>query len=302
MEIRNLTTFRAVAEMKGFTRAAEALGYAQSSVTAQIQTLEEELGVPLFNRLGKKIVLTDAGERLLPYVHQVQSLLERAIADVTEDAVPTGTLVIGAVESLCAFRLPALLQAYRRLYPQVKIVIRPGICWELRDQLRNGQLDVALLLQRDMEMPDVHFEKLIDEPVLLLASPTHPLTKKASVVPEDLRDETVLLTETGCPYRMQFEDEMNNCGILLDQQIEFGSMEALKQCVITGIGVAQLPQMTVMQELDAQKVVALPWAGAKIEVATMLAYHKDKWMSSAVKAFVQLTRQIFQEHEVKVPV
>lgn len=293
MELRHLNTFRVVAEVKGFTRAADVLGYAQSSVTAQIQALEEELGVQLFNRLGKRIVLTQAGERLLPYVVKVQHLLDNAKAEVAENQEPQGTLTVGAPESLCAYRLPALLRAYRQRFPQVKIILRPGLCWELRQNVRSGEFDVAFLLDERIEMNDLICESLKQENIVLVAPPGHPLTRRSSVMPQDLQTETVFLTETGCSYRSLFEQQVNARGVYLDQQLEFGSLEAIKQCVISGIGVAQLPEMVVQQELAEQKLTALRWGGKPFAVETQLLYHKNKWLTPALTEFLVMTRNFF---------
>jgi DNA-binding transcriptional LysR family regulator len=295
MELRHLNTFKVVAEVKGFTRAAESLGYAQSSITAQIQALEEELGVQLFNRLGKRIVLTEAGTRLLPFVAEIQKLVETAKSEMLEAQVPQGTLTIGAPESLCAFRLPPLLQEFRRNFPTVKIILRPGLCWQLRQQVRSGEIDLAFLLDEDKgEGNDLHAEVLTAEPIKLIAPPAHPLTERKAVQPQDLKDETLFLTEVGCSYRTLFEQQLNSYGIYLDQQLEFGSLEAIKQCVITGIGLAQLPEVVVRQELADGRLVALPWAGQAVKVHTQLLYHKSKWISPAMKEFLAITRAFFR--------
>lgn len=295
MELRHLNTFKVVADVKGFTRAAEVLGYAQSSVTAQIQALEDELGVPLFNRLGKKIVLTQAGERLLPYVAEVQKLINAAKAELIEGQQPQGTLTIGAPESLCAYRLPALLTQYREKFPQVKVVLRPGVCWQLRQQVRNGMLDMSFTLEEKVEVPDLHIESLLPEKIVLIAPPTHPLAGKAIVLPQDLTEEAIFLTETGCPYRTQFEQQLNNHGIYPDTQLEFGSLDAIKQCVISRLGLAQVPAVSVQSELAEGKLVVLNWGGTPIEMETQVVFHKNKWHSPAMSEFLTLTRAHFAD-------
>src|SRR5437667_9141173 len=120
MELRQLTTFRMVATTLSFSRAAQILNYVQSSVTTQIQVLEEELGVRLFDRLGKRVALTDAGKRFLPYAEKILSLSEEARQAVADEEVPTGSLTISASETLCTYRLPALLRQFHDRFPQVK--------------------------------------------------------------------------------------------------------------------------------------------------------------------------------------
>src|SRR5262249_14299225 len=125
MELRQLITFQAVASTLSFTRAAVLLNYAQSSVTAQIQALEEELGVPLFDRLGKRVVLTDAGQRLVRYADRMLNLADETRGVVSGGEVRGGTLTLSAIETLCTYRLPGILRQFRDQFPHVQLKFRP---------------------------------------------------------------------------------------------------------------------------------------------------------------------------------
>ncbi|WP_018131442.1 LysR family transcriptional regulator [Effusibacillus pohliae] len=291
MELRQLNTFKVVAEAKGFTRAAELLGYAQSSVTAQIRALEEELGMPLFDRLGKKVVLTDAGRRLLPYAQEMLKL-QAAVKELLQAGeVPAGTITVGAVESLAAYRLPSVLQEYKRLYPQVKIILKPGVCWEMRNQVRNGELDLAFTLDAETDAPDLISELLVRERMALIGPPDHHLVGKKRIELIDLAAETLLYTEPGCSYRAQFEQYLLGHGIVQANHLEFWNIEAIKNCVMCGIGIALLPMITVSSELAAQKIALLAWDEAAVQVATQIVYHKAKWLSPALWEFLRIVRK-----------
>jgi DNA-binding transcriptional LysR family regulator len=290
VEIRQLQTFITVTDVRGFSRAADSLGYAQSSITAQIQGLEAEIGIPLFNRLGKKITLTEAGKRLLPYARQIVALHDSALAQTKESGIPSGKIVIGAPESLAAYRLPAVIDAYRRRYPHVKIILKPGMCQQLREEAKNGELDVAFLLQEEATFPDLHTEVLVREPMVLIAPPQHPLTKSARIRPADLQEEPILSTEPGCRYRELFESYMNRCGTPVRTDLEFWNIEAIKQCVMCGLGIAYLPYVTVKSEIRQNRLVVLPWQDDIVPVATQLVYHQSKWLSSALQAFLRMLR------------
>ncbi|MFM9281015.1 LysR family transcriptional regulator [Paenibacillus jiagnxiensis] len=291
MESRNLFTFLVVVEEGGFTRAAQRLDYAQSSITAQIQALEAELGTPLFDRIGKKIVLTDAGRKLLPYAQEIakmHALAKDAVHSVTEMG---GTLMIGAPESLAAYRLPAVLREYRERYPNVKITLKPGLCWELKDQLRSGQLDLAFLLQPEAEDKELHTELLVEEEMALIAPPGHPLAGLEHVEPAHLRQETILHTEAGCTYRALFEQHLNSCGIFPDPSLEFWNIEAIKQCVMTGLGLSLLPLVTVQNELKEGKLLRLNWDDSLQRVSTQVVYHTKKWQSPALSELLRIISQ-----------
>jgi DNA-binding transcriptional LysR family regulator len=289
MELKQLQTFQTLANELNFTRTAERLNYAQSSVTAQIQGLEQEYGVQLFERLGKRILLTEAGTRLLSYADEILRLSDEARIAVPAHTEPRGTLTIGAVESLCTYRLAPLLKAFRSRYPHVELVFRTGICANLRKEVFHGELDLAFTLEEAGHDEALVFQVLIREPMLVLAQPDHPLAQRELVNPADLEGETILVTEPGCSYRTMFEQALAAAG-LHNPKIEFASVEAIKQCVIAGLGVTLLPQMAVQNELSRGLLTALPWAGPEFPMVTQMCWHKDKWMSPALQAFIEATK------------
>lgn len=292
MEIRQMHTFKVVAEQRSFTRAAELLGYAQSTITAQIQALEQEIGVPLFNRLGKRISLTEAGQRFLPHATEMLKLHDSALQSLQENEEVSGSLQIGAPESLAAYRLPEVLQHFRSLYPHVNITLKPGLCWEMRDALREGSLDIAITLDLVTESTDLTHKVLIEEPLVLTAPVGHRLSQHSSILPQDLQGETFLHTEPGCSYRMLFESSLQQYGVHTSSGLEFWNIEAIKHCVRCGLGIAYLPKVTIQQELDEGKLVALAWHEPLEPIATQYIYHKSKWRSPALSRFIE----ILEEH------
>src|SRR5579859_875958 len=293
MELRQLATFRAVAETLNFTRAAAALGYVQSSVTAQIQALEEELGTPLFDRLGKRVLLTDAGRRLLAYADRMINLAEEARAVVGESTDPMGTLVISAPETLCTYRLPALLREFRSRYPRVRLLLRPAPFAEVRRLVAEGTLDVAFALEEPgPSSASLHVEPLLTEEIVIVAPPEHPFAARQRVVTADLEGEPLLLTEIGCTYRNLFERVLAAGGVRPAATMEFSSIEAIKQFVMAGMGIAVLPEVTVAADIAAERLVALRWAGDELRIVTQIIWHKDKWLSQALVAFLETAREV----------
>lgn len=294
MEFRQLSTFRVVANTLSFTRAAAALDYAQSSVTAQIQALEEELGVPLFNRLGRQVVLTDAGQRLLAYADRLLALELEARTLVAGGGKPAGTLTIGAPESVCTYRLPPVLRQFRDQYPGVRVIFRPLFPADLHRSLGDGSVDAAFFLAEPIRSGSLVIETLICEPLALIAAADHPLVDLDCVTSADLQGEPVLLTEKGCSYRTLFERRLAADGVHPASNVEFTSIEAIKQCVAAGVGIAVLPLMVVARELAQGQLRALPWKQDNFQVYTQLAWHKDRWLSPALAAFLETSRQILK--------
>ncbi|GAA4715500.1 LysR family transcriptional regulator [Brevibacillus fulvus] len=287
MDTRYLFTFREVAKCQSFTRAAEILGYAQSSVTTQIQNIETELGVVLFERWGRKIRLTDAGRTFLQYTEQILALLNEAKEVLSEESQLNGTLTIGTVESLAAFYLPPFLQKFRIEQPQLKMLLQPGICSDLRQRVREGAYDFAVLLDELRDEPDLVTINLGQEQLGVIAAIDHRLAGKTQIEVTDFAGEDWIFTESGCSYRTMMEHILQKTGILIQSSFEFGSLEAIKQCVAYGLGLALLPLIAVEQEVQQGKLVVLPFAHTDIVVYRQIVYHKKKRLPIAVQRFFQ---------------
>jgi len=297
MEIKQLITFKMAAENLNFTQTAKLLNFAQSSVTAQIKALESEIGKPLFERLGKRLILTESGHQFKAYAEKMIRLSEEAKLIVNAGEEQTGTLMIGAQESQCTYRLPSILKEFKSQFPKVKLVFKPAHSDEMaREHLESGMLDVAFIMDTCKSGDSLNIEPLIKEELLIVASSLHPLVEKSEVAPEDLEHETILLTETGCSYRTIFEDFFRNSGVYPLNKIEFGSIEAIKQCVIAGLGIALLPKMAVETDLRMGRMKEIGWKNNTAPICTQIAWHKDKWMTPPLEAFIELTRNTFKNY------
>ncbi len=300
MELRQLTIFLAVAKLRSFTRAAASLDYVQSNVTAQIHALEVEVGVPLFDRLGgKHVVLTDAGHHLVEYAERLLNLATEAHTAISAGGEPRGTLKIGATATLCTYRLPTILSAFRKRYPDVHLIFRPTPEPELRNHIRTGELDVAFVFEGRDHEGGAGDEIVGQELILLLSAPDHPLVGRETVAPADLEQVDLLLCETNCCYRDLFRRSLNRANVQPTTSFEFNSIEAVKQCVIAGLGVTVLPAITVTHELAQGQLKDLHWSGPDLTAITHMIWHEDKWLSPTLEAFLRLARQMLSSGEQK---
>jgi DNA-binding transcriptional LysR family regulator len=293
MELRNLSTFLAVAKTMSFSQAALSLDYAQSTVTAQIQSLEEELGVLLFDRLGRHIALTEAGRRLVLHAQKFGDLEREVRADIAADHEPAGVLTIGAPESICTYRLPPVLRQYRNDFPRVQMIFRPFIFADLNSGVRDGSVDVAFVLQDSIQSQVLNVSRVTEERLVLITAPDHYLTCMPQIYPLHMEGQTMLYTERTCTYRQMFERMLNTSGVCAGTHMEFNSVEAIKQCAIAGLGIALLPEITVAREIARGELVTLEWYKPELSISTLMVWHKEKWLSPAVKAFIRLVHDIF---------
>ncbi|HNX29439.1 MAG TPA: LysR family transcriptional regulator [Syntrophomonadaceae bacterium] len=293
MELRQLKIFVTVAEEKSFTRAAQIMGYAQSNITAQVRSLEEEFDTRLFERLGKKIALTPDGEKLL---HHARNMLREA-SEVHEimacSTDPSGILNIGIAESLCIFKLPALLKEYSRLYPKVQLVIRQGTPLDFARWLRENTIDVAFSLDEFINDDDLITKVLCKEPMIIVGSNEHHLISKGYMELTDIAQESFIYTERNCSYRSVIEKYLAESKIKPGSSNEFDSIEAIKQFVLSGLGIALLPYAAVEKELSAGNMVDLKLSEPEIEMYTQLIYHKNKWLSPTLLSLLDLVNEYF---------
>jgi DNA-binding transcriptional LysR family regulator len=297
MEVRQLQIFRTLAEELNFTRTAERVHTVQSNVTAQIKALEEELGVPLFDRLGRRVTLTDAGRNFLPFAGQALAAMEQGQRAVQTGAEPSGPLRIGAPESVLTYRLPQVLRAYRRRFPHVELIFRPYSDATLALKLEAGKFDMAICMSDNLQAQSIRSIRLKTERVLLLAEPSHPLATRSTVKPADLAGQNLLLTEAGCGYREKLDRALALQNIRPANITEFSSVEAIKQCVAVGMGLGLLPAIVVTRELRQRQLKALHWAGPSLDIATHILWHKDKWVSPAMSAFIDMVKEKLEESE-----
>jgi DNA-binding transcriptional LysR family regulator len=297
LDLRELKTFHAVATEKSFTRAANLLHYAQSSVTAQIHRLEEELGVPLFDRMGRRVELTLAGRQLQTYANRLLDMAEEAKRAVQNDGQPAGTLTVGAPETLLAYRLPGLLKRFQSQYPAIHLSLTASESCAIGAGgiILAPNVDIAFTLDVPLRASHLMVECLRSEPVLLTVSPQHPLAGKKKVKAETIRQHQVLLTDRACSYRALFERTLMGEGVPVGSSLEFLSVEAIKQCALATMGIAVLPEVVTMNELKRGTLVAVDWPKKPLLVYTQMFRHQDKWMSPVMSAFWNLTSSLFRD-------
>ncbi|WP_411679549.1 LysR family transcriptional regulator [Clostridium thailandense] len=275
MENRNLYTFKRVCELNSITKAAEKLGYAQSTVTTQIKLLENELGVKLFERYGNTIHITYAGEKLLEYSNEIFRITERFFDTMNEEKETSGSLRIAAVDSVCMTILPNILNQFIQEYPKVNIKIVSGVADELKYYLASGQADIAFVL--DFNKPPDELNLLLEKTVKLgfyIAADAE--IGSSGICLESLKKQKFILTEPNCQYRKKVEAFSERNGFEPDILMESASTEAIMKIVANGLGITYLPEL-VASENKRIKQLHLKDKENEEKLFLQLLIHKNKW-------------------------
>jgi DNA-binding transcriptional LysR family regulator len=254
MELSDLHVFRTVVETGGITRASEKLNRVQSNVTTRIRQLEEQLGVALFIREGKRLHLSPAGKVMLGYAERLLDLAREARESV-HDTKPRGLLRFIAPESTTSVRLPTPLSEYCRRYPEVTLELRTGVGNRILHAVLNGDVDAAIAAE---PVPDAPFEKVpvYKEELVIISGAGHPPLRSA----RDVQAPAILVFEQGCPWRMRLDEWFSRTGDLPERMIEITSFHAMLGCVVVGMGISLVPRMVLdtFPERDKLRVHPLP--------------------------------------------
>ncbi len=291
MTITQLSTFLKITELNSFSAAADSLGYAQSTVTTQIKQLEEELGCVLFERLGKTILLTASGEKLIAYAEKMLQLERDIRLDVSDEDNPAGILKIGVSESLCISRFPQVLMEYSKDNPRTEIRIQFVTHENIPDLLQKGELDIVYTLNPLIEDDRVKLLHKKRERLGFYASPDQPLVGK-TIREEKLKEAPLLLTGHNCNFRHMLVTYLEKNGISPNIVLETSSKEILKQFAAGGYGVAFIPDMTADTEVRNGILRRLTWKGTDFPVYSQVLIHKDKHQNKVINSLVEHIKQL----------
>jgi DNA-binding transcriptional LysR family regulator len=290
MQLKHLRTFLAVASTLSFTRAGQKVHLVQSSVTEQVQALEADLGVALFDRSQRTLRLTEAGRTLVEYAEALLALAADARAAVAASADGVqGKLAVGALETLCARWLAPLLADFQARHPGLRVDLRAGGTGELRDAVKDGALDLCFALSEPPAGSGLHSECVGTDALAVLLPPGHHLAGRPSLGPADLAGERFLVTAPACAYRAIFERAFAaaGCGLPLLAG-EYGSLGAIAAMVRAGLGCALAPRLAVAG-LDPALVV-LPWDGPEAGVAIHMIW-RARQLPAALRHFQDAVRR-----------
>lgn len=291
MEIRDLEIFLAVAKRLNFTRAGEDIHLSQPSVSVRIHQLEERLGVKLFEQLGKKISLTDAGQTLEPYARRAVAAIDdarRAIEEVK--GLERGDIRIGASTTPGMYIVPHIIAQFKRQYPSIELHFSIKDTIQIEEDVLSNEIDFGFvgghLVNADIEAVDWCSDEL-----LLIVPPNSLLTEKREIALKDLAKEKFIFREKGSATQAILGKCLQRAKLNVNAVIELNNPEAVKRAVQSGLGIAFISKFAVQAEIKANMLRALKVKGLNISRELKIVYRKDKHLGRAARVFIRMARK-----------
>lgn len=294
MEFRNLQSFLRVAELGSFTGAANELGYAQSTVTTHIQQLETELGIPLFEHVGRKVFLTLYGKQLIPYVHQILQIQEQITSlHQTDSSKVKGTLRVGIVESIMNSLLLTNLKTYRKRFPNVCIQIYPAVTSPLFEKLRRNEVDLIFTMGDQVDVPGCVCACSHEERAVFISSPEHPLAHCERLTLAEVLRQPLILTGEITFLRRELAKAAYRCAQELRPVIQTESSNIILRLIEQNLGISFLPEHLVRTAFLQKRIAILPVADYSLPFSVHIFYHKNKFLTPQMVGLIQLIQEFW---------
>jgi len=295
LDSRQLRAFVTLARTESFTLAAKELYLSQSAVSHSMKALEQDVGCRLLDRMGKKVLLTQAGEQLLHHAQKILSEMGEARASLQQlGKWGRARLRIGASPTACQYILPAVLREFKESFPQCLISVEPGDTPEAIALLRDNRIDLALALEPKNE-EKMEFLPLFTDEMVFLMSPAHPWAVAGRVARDEIpRQHYVLYNKNSYTFRV-VEEYFRAEDMVLNTVIEFGSMESIKELVKLGLGVSILAPWIAQKELQEKSLVSLPLGRRKLKRTWGILHWRGRRLSLAEETFIGLCRTVTEE-------
>lgn len=293
MEIRYLNAFLHVASLQNVTKAAAELGYSQSAVSIQIQRLEEELDMPLFDRIGKNVYLTDFGRSLLPYARRAVAAVSAVESFGKSDDALSGALCIGITDSLFELLMKELLLTYHARFPRIRVELLVDTTENLTQLLQQGTIDAMCIIDDALSPTQWNIWQQTETPIVLVANPAHPLARRRSVDIRRLSGSELIMMEKGAPYNRPFERYLAQHQVECEPFLRLPSASAARDLLLAGQFVSLLPWYTVGADVEAGRLRVLSVPEWSLTQSIQIVLHRNKVVTPQIKGFLsELCRSV----------
>ena len=292
MELRNLNTFIQVAELGSFTKAAELLGYSQSTISFQIKQLEDELDCLLFERINHTITLTERGHELISYAHQILSLTEEFKENLTKEQDCSGHIHIVTPDSVCEEMISSHYMDFHKNYPAISIKFTTADTSVMFDMLDHNEADAIITLDSHSYRNDYVIAK---EQLLSMHFVTNAKSKFAGMKNlkiADIINEPFILTEYGQGYRRVFDKELAKKSLDITPVLEIGRTDIITSILAQSNMISYLPDFVTKPLIESGSLCYLDVTDMNIDIWKQLIYHKIKWISKSLKTFIEYVKAV----------
>ena len=291
MDVRGLEVFLSVAKHLNFTRAGEEVHLSQPSVSVRIRQLERDLGSKLFEQLGKRIALTEAGQLLLPYAIRVMAAMDDALHAIDElKGLERGSLRIGASTTPGMYLIPRTIAQFKQQYPKIDVHLAVRDTRQIEEGVIRNEFDFGFV-GGHLAGDEVDVLPWIIDHLVLVVPSNHVLARKTLVKVADLRKERFILREPGSATRAAVVNHLQKSDLKVETVMEMENPESVKKAVQSGLGIAFISKFAVETELKAKTLVAVRVKGLDINRELKIVYRKDKHLGRAAQTFIEMARK-----------
>ena len=293
MELKNLITFIHVAELGSFTKAANQLGYSQSTISFQIKQLEDELGCLLFERINHTIALTERGHELVSYAHKVRALTDDFRESLSEKELPEGHIHIVTPDSVCEEIISAYYRDFHEKYPSVFVRFSTGDTGHMLNMIDHNEADIGITL--DSRLFNKDYVIAAEQPLSMhfVAASTSKYADMKALSITDIVNEPFVLTEYGQGYRRVFDRELAKRSLEITPVLEIGRTDIITSVLLENDMISYLPDFVTKELIATGKLCYLDVCDMNTDIWKQLVYHRNKWISKSLKAFIEYIK----EHE-----
>ncbi|WP_010277158.1 LysR family transcriptional regulator [Paenibacillus senegalensis] len=289
MNLKKLEVVVCLARYKKVTTVAEHLGLKQPSVTYHMKSLEEEMGVPLFEHRAGKVLLTDAGNVLLHYASKILALSQETKRVLREyKTYERGTLTIGASYVPGAYLLPEVIDRLAQIYPGITIRLKLNPAPNVLAMLAEHSIDVGLISYTAIEDPSLHICRVCPDDLVLAFPSGHPFAAREAVTPLDIAEEPFILHDSPSTTRRMTEEWAEKHSIKLKVNMEADSLETIKRAVRAGTGVSFISQMAIAEEAERKQLQYCPIPELSTKRFIFACYQRDRWLTSPIRTLLEL--------------
>ncbi len=291
MNTKNLVTFKAILETGSFQKAADKLNYTQSTVTFQIKQLEEELSLKLFEKIGRRMELTQAGKDILPYIDTILQGAEQISNYGKSLSEITGSLKLAIPDSILIYTMQPFMQAFLHEAPNVQLVINSIQSGEINQAVMDGSADIGINCEKEYYPDSIVHNRLGTYKILLVASPFTDSSLLDFMTPHQRKPFSLICNEPDGYYQLEMNKYLAKKDIVLNPYMKVQSIEAVKRCVMNNLGIAVVPGYSVVEELKNGSLMPVRTELDDITYHSIYVYHKNKWISPQMELALNLLKK-----------